>query len=147
MRKEFALSHWYSLPFDNSEAAVRTKCFLLTFWSFSNGFYLSSPPLLPSFLSIVSNYPLVIANQITVGALCLLTERVLLVHRHIHLTFCAPVFTVLLHVVIFTGTPVPSFLRCARKIAERGYLFRHVCLSFRPSVCPHGTTRLPLGGF
>jgi hypothetical protein len=32
-----------------------------------------------------------------------------------------------------------------RKIAKGD--FRHIRLSFRPSVCPHGTTRLPLDGF
>ena len=100
----------------------------------------SSPP---SFLSIVSNYPLVIANQITVGALRLLTERVLVVQWHIQLMFCAPLFTVLLHAVIFAGTSVPSVFRRARKIAETDYLFRQVCLSVRP----YGTTGLPLSGF
>ena len=88
----------------------------------------------PSFLSIESNYPLVIANQITVGALCLRTERVLMAHRHIQLMFCAPVFTVLLRAIILTGTPVPSFFWRDRKIATSYYLFRHVCLSVRLSV-------------
>jgi hypothetical protein len=45
----------------------------------------------------------------------------------------------------------PTFLSAFEKIAKSDYKLRHVCpsvpLSFRPSVCPHGTNRLPLDGF
>ena len=87
-----------------------------------------------TFLPIESNYPLVIANQITVGALCLLTERVLVAQRHIQLMFFAPVFTALLPAIIFTGTPVPSFFLARSENWENYYLFRHVCLSVRLSA-------------
>jgi len=87
----------------------------------------------PTFLPIESNYPLVIANQITVGALCLLTERVLVAQRHIQLMFCATVFTALLRAIIFTRNhPVSSFFGAIGKLAK--LLFVSSCLSVRPSV-------------
>jgi hypothetical protein len=39
------------------------------------------------------------------------------------------------------------YFRRIRKIAKSDYLFLHVCPSVRLSVCPHGTTRLPLDVF
>jgi len=35
-------------------------------------------------------------------------------------------------------TPVVFLFRRFRKTAKSEYEFRHVCLSVRPSVCPHG---------
>jgi hypothetical protein len=40
-----------------------------------------------------------------------------------------------------------QFFRGISKVAISDYPLHHACLSFRPSVCPRGTTRIPLDGF
>jgi len=53
-----------------------------------------------------------------------------------------------------TATPIAHnsalfrfVFRRFHRIAKSEYCLRHVCLSVCPSVCPHGTARLPLVGF
>jgi len=46
-----------------------------------------------------------------------------------------------------TGLCVELCYRRLRKIAKSDFWLRHVCLSTRPSVRTHRTTRLPLGEF
>ena len=49
-----------------------------------------------------------------------------------------------IYLAIYNFTVV---FRRVGKIAKRDYKLHHMCLSIHPSVCPHGTTRLPLDGF
>ena len=46
-----------------------------------------------------------------------------------------------------TNTQPGSFFRRVHKTAKSDYWLRRVCLSVRPSVLSHGTTRLPMDGF
>ena len=43
--------------------------------------------------------------------------------------------------------PEDYVFRRVRKIAESDYLLCHICPFIRPSVRPHGATRLSLDGF
>jgi len=42
---------------------------------------------------------------------------------------------------------IEIIFRGVRKISKSDYWHRHICLSVRPSLRRHGTSRLPMDGF